>query len=375
MPTAEIETTSAPLSTTMPKVDDLSSDWSESHWAPATLPLVRASSEAPSEVSVVIPTRGRALLAVRAVRSALAQSFQDFEIVVVIDGPDPETSEAMRQCRDERLHVVQLGENVGGSEARNIGVRFARGKWIALLDDDDEWFPDKLEKQWKIGCSMMSRYAFVACRFIERTEAAERVLPRRLPVAGEIFSEYLFARRGWQSGEGFLQTSTWFVSSALMLKVPFTRDLKRCQDLDWLLHASALPEVEIQVVPEILAVFHHDESRVRVSRSADWRFLYGWAMANKSYFTPRAFSFFIATFCVPSAAKQREGMTSCLFLLRSCVVRGNASVKCVLLFLLCWWMPESRRRSLRARYESFRTAATKRRSMIAGHPAPRKAMS
>jgi hypothetical protein len=221
MPTAEIETTSAPLSTTMPKVDDLSSDWSESHWAPATLPLVRASSEAPSEVSVVIPTRGRALLAVRAVRSALAQSFQDFEIVVVIDGPDPETSEAMRQCRDERLHVVQLGENVGGSEARNIGVRFARGKWIALLDDDDEWFPDKLEKQWKIGCSMMSRYAFVACRFIERTEAAERVLPRRLPVAGEIFSEYLFARRGWQSGEGFLQTSTWFVSSALMLKVPF----------------------------------------------------------------------------------------------------------------------------------------------------------
>ena len=375
MSKTEIETIVASAGKTKPAVNHLPAVWGERHPAPANLPIVRAAGGTGPEVSVVIPTRGRALLAERAVRSALAQSFQDFEIVVVIDGADPETSEAMRQCLDERLHVIHLGENVGGSEARNIGARFARGKWIALLDDDDEWFPDKLERQWKLGRSTMGRYAFVACRFIERTEAAERVLPRRMPAAGEIFSEYLFARRGWQSGEGFLQTSTWFISRDLMIKVPFTRDLKRCQDLDWLLHATALPEVEIQVAPEILVVFHHDESRTRVSRSADWRFLYGWAMANKRYFSPRAFSFFIATFCVPSAAKQREGVTSFFFLLRSCVVRGNASVKCLLLFLICWWMPESRRRSLRARYESLRAAATKRRSMIAGHPVPGKAMS
>ena len=97
--------------------------------------------------------------------------------------------------------------------------------------------------------------------FIERTRDADRVLPRRVPAPGEAFSEYLFARRGWQSGEGFLQTSTWFVSRTLMSKVPFTRDLKRCQDLDWLLHATALPEMEVRVVPEVLAVFHHDEAR------------------------------------------------------------------------------------------------------------------
>ena len=375
MSTTEIETIVVPAGKTKPTVNDLPAVWGKRHPAPAASSILRAASGTGPEVSVVIPTRGRALLAERAVRSVLAQSFQDFEIVVVIDGPDPETNEALRQCRDERLHVVHLGENVGGSEARNIGVRFARGKWIALLDDDDEWFPDKLNKQWELGSSMTSHYAFVASRFIERTEAAERVLPRRMPTAGEIFSEYLFARRGWQSGEGFLQTSTWFVSRALMIKVPFTRDLKRCQDLDWLLHATALPEVEIQVVPEILTVFHHDESRARVSRSADWRFLYAWAMANKSYFTPRALSFFIATFCVPSAAKQREGVTSLLFLLRSCVGRGDASVKCLVLFLVCWWMPESRRRGLRARYESLRTTASKTRSTIAGHPVPRKATS
>jgi len=354
MPTAEIEPITAPVASFRPRESDLPTVWSERHPATGALPMMQAAGELLPRVSVVIPTRGRPELAQRAVCSVLAQDFEDFEIVVVIDGPDRETAETLRQFRDERLHVVHLAERVGGSEARNIGVRFSRGEWIAFLDDDDEWFRDKLEKQWKLGISVMSRYAIVSSRFIERSDAVERVLPRRMPEEGEAFSEYLFARRGWHSGEGFLQTSTWLVSRALMVKVPFTRGLKRCQDLDWLLHATALPEVEVRVVPEILAVFHHDDSRSRVSRSPDWRFLYSWALTNKRYLTPKAFSFFLATFCVPSAAKQREGAASFLFLLRACVMNGSANGKCLLLFLICWWMPESRRRQMRAKHDEFR---------------------
>ncbi len=327
----------------------------------------------PPLVSVVIPTRNRAVLAERAVRSALAQSLSEIEVVVVIDGPDTETNDALCRLSDDRLRILQLEANVGGSEARNIGVRFARGKWIALLDDDDEWLPDKLAKQWELGESMMSRYAFVASRFVERTEDADRVLPRRLPAPGEIFSDYFFSRRGWNSGEGFLQTSTWFVSRALMMKVPFTRGLRRCQDLDWLLHATALPEIEVAVASEVLAIFHHDEGRERVSRSADWRFLYTWAMANRGYFTPRAFSFFLATFCVPSAAKQGEGPATFFFLLRSCIVRGEASGKCLLLFLICWWMPEARR-ALRAKIDGLR-AAMRGLSASTPHARPDEATS
>ncbi len=339
-------------------------------------PSTRSSAQAvpPPLVSVVIPTRNRAVLVERAVRSALTQSLGEIEIVVVIDGPDPETNEALRGLSDERLRILHLDESVGGSEARNIGVRFARGKWIALLDDDDEWLPDKLAKQWKLGESMISRYAFVASRFIERTEDADRVLPRRLPAPGEIFSDYFFSRRGWNSGEGFLQTSTWFASRALMMKVPFTRGLRRCQDLDWLLHATALPGIEVAIVSDVLAIFHHDEGRERVSRSADWRFLYTWAMANRGYFTPRAFSFFLATFCVPSAAKQGEGLDSFFFLLRSCIVRGGASGKCLLLFLICWWMPEARRRILRTKIDGLR-ATMRRLSAITRHSRPGRATS
>ena len=354
MPTTETYTGARTARSAHASLSEMPAVWQERNSSVATLPTVQAACEMLPRVSVVIPTRNRPELVERAVRSVFAQGFDRFEIVVVIDGPDRDTVETLRRFRDERLHVVHLGQNVGGSEARNIGVRFARGEWIALLDDDDEWYAGKLEKQWTMANSMRAKYAFVGSQFLERSNNAERVLPGRMPAHGEIFSDYLFSRRGWQSGEGFLQTSTWFVSRALMLKVPFTRDLERCQDLDWLLHATALPGVEIRVVPEILGVFHHDEGRSRVSRKADWRFLYSWALTNKPYLTPRAFSFFLATFCVPSAAKQGESSASFLFLLRSCIVHGAPSGKCLLLFLVCWWMPESRRRDLRAMYLRFR---------------------
>ncbi len=373
MPTAESDAIAATARSAGSTVSDMPAIGADRYTAAETLPMLRAATERSPGVSVVIPTRGRPELAERAVLSVLAQGFEDFEIVIVIDGPDCETRDRLRLLRDERLHVVHLSENVGGSEARNIGVRFARGEWIAFLDDDDEWYADKLEKQWKLGISMIGRYAFVGSQFIERARDAERVLPRRMPEKGELFSDYLFARRGWQSGEGFLQTSTWFVSRALMLKVPFTRDLERCQDLDWLLHATALPEVEVRVVPEILGVFHHDDGRYRVSRRPDWRFLYSWALTNKRYLTPRAFSFFLATFCAPSAAEQSEGAASFFFLLRACIQHGSASGKCLLLFLVCWCIPESRRRSLRRKYEQLRGRVTRSRPAADHGPVPRKA--
>jgi len=97
-------------------------------------------------VSVVIPTYQRPELLLRAVRSALAQSIADLEIIVIIDGPDFATEEALSQIQDARLRVIPLPERVGGSETRNTGVRLSRGKWIALLDDDDEWFVQEVEK-------------------------------------------------------------------------------------------------------------------------------------------------------------------------------------------------------------------------------------
>src|SRR4051794_6615715 len=98
-------------------------------------------------VSVVIPTRNRPELVCRAVRSALGQNFPHIEVIVVIDGPDIATSSALAEIDDHRLRAISLKESVGGSATRNIGAQNARGDWIALLDDDDEWFTEKIEVQ------------------------------------------------------------------------------------------------------------------------------------------------------------------------------------------------------------------------------------
>jgi glycosyltransferase involved in cell wall biosynthesis len=323
-------------------------------------------------VSVVIPTHGRPRLVERAVRSALDQTFRKLEVIVVIDGPDSPTVEALSRITDARLDVLELRGNVGGSEARNIGVRYARAKWIAFLDDDDEWLPGKIELQHMAGEALAVRDTIVAGRFIERTENSERVLPRRLPLPGEPVGDYLFVRKGWNSGEGFLQTSTWFVTRALLLKVPFTAGLKRCQDLDWLLHAATLPDTKLLLVPEVVAIFHHEEHGIRVSRTPDWRFLYDWARLNRSYLSPGAYSFFMATFCVPSAAKQGAGPRTFIFLLRQCLLSGAVTGKCLLLFMICWALPESSRRSLRDLIGRARSAFHLKSTLIAHTPAPGK---
>ena len=88
-------------------------------------------------ITAVIPTRDRADLVTRAVRSVLDQTYPNVDAVVVVDGPDPATVAILTAMNEPRLRVISLDANVGGSEARNIGVRRARGRWVALLDDDE----------------------------------------------------------------------------------------------------------------------------------------------------------------------------------------------------------------------------------------------
>ncbi len=95
--------------------------------------------------SVVIPTFNRETLITRALDSVLAQSHHADEIIVVDDGSTDNTAAVIHNHYPQITLLSQ--ENKGVSTARNIGIRHARGEWIALLDSDDEWRPEKLEKQ------------------------------------------------------------------------------------------------------------------------------------------------------------------------------------------------------------------------------------
>src|SRR5215472_12900978 len=98
-------------------------------------------------VSVIIPTLDRPKLLLRAFGSVLRQTHRDIEVIVVADRSDPETVSAVRSVEDPRLRLILNPHPSTAAGARNVGADHAMGEWIAFLDDDDEWLPNKLERQ------------------------------------------------------------------------------------------------------------------------------------------------------------------------------------------------------------------------------------
>ena len=257
-------------------------------------------------VSAVIPTRNRPELVTRAVRSVLSQTIREIECIVVIDGPDAATVHALSDIRDSRLRLMALAENVGGCEARNLGARAARGEWVALLDDDDEWLPCRLEKQLAASAKSAEPVTMVASRFLDRGGVGDDLLrPHTFPREGQAISDFLWCEVSWLGGiVGFPQTSTWLVRRDFLLEVPFTKGLKVLQDLDWLLRGYRHPRMRAVFVAEPLVIFHNEQTRQRVTKRIDWQYCRQWAMESRHLFTQKAFGFFLVIYCINPAAQQ-----------------------------------------------------------------------
>jgi glycosyltransferase involved in cell wall biosynthesis len=98
------------------------------------------------QVSVVIPAYNSAQTVTATVQSVLGQTVSDLEAIVVDDGSSDNTVEVVQAIDDSRVRVVRQA-NAGAAAARNTGVESATGEWVALLDADDLWLPNKLERQ------------------------------------------------------------------------------------------------------------------------------------------------------------------------------------------------------------------------------------
>ncbi|ROT33942.1 glycosyltransferase family 2 protein [Micromonospora sp. HM5-17] len=299
-------------------------------------------------VSVVIPTRGRPELVTRAVRSVLAQTVDDLEVIVVIDGPDDLTRSALTAVGDPRLRVIALPESGGAPNARNVGVREARAPWTALLDDDDEWLPDKLAVQLKLAKGARVPMPIVASRLVNRTPRADFVIPRRLPAPGEPLSEYLTVRRGLFHGDGFIQTSTILAPTELLRRVPFTVGLRRLQELDWTLRALHHEDVGLVIAPEPLVVWYQDEDRPRISDGLAWEHQLEWLRRSRPLLTPRAYAALTMSVLASMAAPTRS-LTAFRTLLREARRHGRPGPIDYLTFLQIWLIPPQLRRTLRDR--------------------------
>ncbi len=244
----------------------------------------------------------------------------------MVDGPQPETENALRTIEDPRLRVVVNAENQGLAESRNVGVRAAKGEWLAFLDDDDSWFPTKIEKQLQAAQKAEGTHVFAVTQYVEKTPTIERVWPESLPKDTHLFSEYLFRRRG------MLLPSTYMMSRALMLDVPFTKGLRHIEDIDWLLRATSDPRTRIAVVAEPLAIYNNFVKTGRESEAVPWQVFYTWAIMHRQLFTRLAFSFFMTKVIVPRARNAGASWREQFHLLGAAMVLGTFSLTSIMFF-------------------------------------------
>lgn len=214
-------------------------------------------------ISAILPTRDRAKVLQITIDSVLAQTFQDWELIIVDDGSTDGTGELVRACSDPRIRYASNGGRSGVSGARNFGIGLARGPILAFHDAGDEWLPRKLEDQL----------------------AAFERLP---PEAGVVYSP--MTRLYWDGSKKDLippvfdaeDESTWrralgrgvggiYLQAALVRLSAwkavggFDEDLKRWVDLDFFMRVAR--EHRFQFVPGPVAVYH--EMGGGISNDAD----------------------------------------------------------------------------------------------------------
>jgi glycosyltransferase involved in cell wall biosynthesis len=127
------------------------------------------------KVSVIVPCYNRGDRVVACVESALRQTFEDIEVVVVDDHSSDDTRERVGSIPDPRVRYLRHDVNRGGNAARNTGIAAARGELIAFLDSDDRWAPDKLERQVRLLQERGGRYGLCYTWVILRDPSGEEL--------------------------------------------------------------------------------------------------------------------------------------------------------------------------------------------------------
>ncbi|TDQ48850.1 glycosyl transferase family 2 [Actinomycetospora succinea] len=301
----------------------------------------------------MIPTVNRPQLVVRAVQSALRQTSAPYEVLVVLDGTDEADVAEVRKLEDARVHILSTGggSNDAGATARNLGIREAGGHWVALLDDDDEWLPNKLERQLAEAGAIGEHQAIVVSSMVERRSArTSTIWPTRPIRPDERVADYLFLRSS--PGEGWLPTPTLMVPRAIAIDTPFDTSLRQHEDLDWMLRLEARG-ARFVVVPETLAVVHVAEG-ISLSNSARWPDSLAWACDRRTVLGERAFSAFCLTE-VSRIARRRPSLRAFAKIARN-GLSGKPRAIDVTQFLATWLVPDRVRRFL----NGVRSAAVRR---------------
>lgn len=138
-------------------------------------------------VSIIMPSYNTAKFIEETIDSVLAQTYTNWELIIVDDCSTDDTDVVVAKYEDSRIRYLKNEKNSGAAVSRNRALREAKGRWIAFLDSDDLWTPDKLEKQ--IRFMEENHYSYSYTNYLEIDEASKplgvRVTgPKRITKAG-----------------------------------------------------------------------------------------------------------------------------------------------------------------------------------------------
>ncbi|BAZ43941.1 glycosyl transferase, group 2 family protein [Chondrocystis sp. NIES-4102] len=262
-------------------------------------------------VSVIIPTYNRADLIPRAIASVIGQVYQNWEIIVVDDASDQDIAQVIKSINDSRITYIRHQTNLGGSAARNTGIKYAQGEYIAFLDSDDLWLPDKLSLQLAAIAQQESQDNLVCYSQFQKSQQVfyqPAVLPRRGKQQQESIADYF-----WLSG-GEMLTSTLLVSRDLAAATLFQAQLPKHQDLDFSLRL-AQQGARFIFVPQVLVIWHNESRSDRISLIANPEFSLDWIEQYRPTISQGAWLGFVVKEVVPKMIKNSDNQAQVIKLI------------------------------------------------------------
>ena len=179
-------------------------------------------------VGIIIPMYNASITIERALRSVIAQTYRPLEILVIDDGSIDGSVEIVESLGFQDLRLIKLGRQSGVAHARNVGIGFATGTFIAFLDADDEWLPDKTQRQIDI-LAISSDMSLLACHARYGT-----CIPNRPHILNQ-GREPVTGRNAWKTllAYSFVATSCVMTKKTALLKAgQFNESLPVAEDQD-----------------------------------------------------------------------------------------------------------------------------------------------
>lgn len=200
-------------------------------------------------ISIVIPTYNRPELLKKAIQSVLDQTYTNFEIIIIDDSSTKDNEKNIKSFNKKNIIYIKNKTRKGGGYSRNIGIKKAKGEFIAFLDDDDEWMPQKLEKQLKAFNN--PKLGIVVCYSLDKRY--DRVRISKPPE--NVDHKYLLKSFNLSS------TSTYMVKKEILDKVGyFDTKLPSAQEYDLALRITKY--YTVKTVPEILMIQHASKNQI-----------------------------------------------------------------------------------------------------------------